>query len=81
MIWSPSLGDALVDVARSSLAESPSTALGASVRRFTRRSTISSFGGGVRLNAGGLPVEVVAVRALDGPAPGWSFDLGFRFGF
>jgi hypothetical protein len=81
MIWSPSLGDALVDAARSSLAESPSTALGASVRRFTRRSTISSFGGGVRLNAGGLPVEVVAVRALDGPAPGWSFDLGFRFGF
>ena len=45
------------------------------------RTFISSVGAGVRLNAGGLPVEVAAVRALDGPAPGWLFDLGFRVGF
>jgi outer membrane protein assembly factor BamA len=46
-----------------------------------RSNTISSFGGGVRLNAGGLPFEVVAIRALDGPAPRWQFDAGFRVGF
>jgi len=46
--------------------------------RFTR---ISSFGGGIRVNAGGLPFEVAAIRALDGPAPRWQFDLGFRVGF
>ncbi len=46
-----------------------------------RRSTISSIGAGVRLNAGGLPFEFAVVRALDGPAAGWSFDYGFRVGF
>ena len=45
------------------------------------RSMISSVGAGVRLNAGGLPFEFVAVRALDGPARGWTFDYGFRLGF
>jgi Tol biopolymer transport system component len=47
----------------------------------TRRHTISSIGVGVRMNAGGLPFEFAALRALDGPAPGWSLDFGFRTGF
>jgi Tol biopolymer transport system component len=47
----------------------------------TRRTRISSLGAGLRLNAGGLPFELLAVRALDGPAPGWSFDYGFRIAF
>jgi hypothetical protein len=47
----------------------------------TRQSTISSVGAGVRMNAGGLPFEIAAVRALDGPLPGWSLDFGFRTGF
>jgi Tol biopolymer transport system component len=42
---------------------------------------ISSFGGGVRVNALGFPVELAAIRALDGPRPRWHFDLGFRVGF
>jgi hypothetical protein len=42
---------------------------------------ISSIGAGVRLNAGGLPFEVAAIRALDGPRPGWQSDFGFRVGF
>ena len=42
---------------------------------------ISSFGGGVRVNALGFPVEIAAIRALDGPRPRWQFDLGFRVGF
>jgi outer membrane protein assembly factor BamA len=46
-----------------------------------RRSVISSVGAGVRVNAGGLPFEFVAVRALDGPRPEWTFDYGFRLGF
>lgn len=46
-----------------------------------RGSRISSLGAGVRVNAGGLPFELVAVRALDGPTPGWTFDYGFRLGF
>ena len=46
-----------------------------------RRSTISSIGAGLRLNAGGLPFEFAVVRALDGPVPGWSVDYGFRVGF
>jgi outer membrane protein assembly factor BamA len=46
-----------------------------------RRAMISSVGAGVRLNAGGLPLELAAVRALDGPARRWSFDIGFRVGF
>lgn len=45
------------------------------------RTGISSIGGGIRVNAGGLPLEVGAVRALDGPRPRWQFDLGFRIGF
>ena len=48
----------------------------------SRRSTgISSIGGGVRLNAGGLPFEVLAIRALDGPTRHWQYDFGFRVGF
>jgi len=42
---------------------------------------ISSIGAGIRLNAGGLPFEVAAIRALDGPRPGWQSDFGFRIGF
>ena len=45
------------------------------------RRVISSIGAGVRLNAGGLPVEFAVLRAMDGPAPGWTYDLGFRVGF
>jgi len=45
------------------------------------RTAISSVGAGLRMNAGGLPLEVGAVRALDGPRPRWLFDLGFRVGF
>jgi outer membrane protein assembly factor BamA len=47
----------------------------------SRRTGISSIGGGIRVNAGGLPLEVGGVRALDGPRPRWQFDLGFRVGF
>jgi outer membrane protein assembly factor BamA len=43
--------------------------------------TISSFGGGIRMNALGFPLELAAIRALDGPRPRWQFDLGFRVGF
>ena len=46
-----------------------------------RRTGISSIGGGIRVNAGGLPLELGAVRALDGPRPRWQFDFGFRVGF
>jgi len=42
---------------------------------------ISSLGGGVRVNAMGFPLELAAIRALDGPRPRWQFDLGFRVGF
>jgi Tol biopolymer transport system component len=42
---------------------------------------ISSIGGGIRLNAGGLPFEVAAIRSLDGPRPEWQSDFGFRVGF
>ena len=45
------------------------------------RTSISSIGAGLRMNAGGLPLEIGAVRALDGPRPRWQFDLGFRVGF
>ena len=45
------------------------------------RHSISSIGAGLRMNAGGLPLEIGAVRALDGPRPRWQFDLGFRVGF
>ena len=31
--------------------------------------TISSFGGGIRVNALGFPIELAAIRALDGPKP------------
>jgi len=47
----------------------------------SRQTRISAIGGGIRANAGGLPVEVGVVRALDGPRPRWQFDLGFRVGF
>jgi hypothetical protein len=46
-----------------------------------QRSFISSLGAGIRVNAGGLPAELAIIRALDGPAPGWQYDLGFRVGF
>jgi len=46
-----------------------------------RRTVVSSLGLGMRMNAGGLPFELAAVRALDGPSPGWSFDFAFRTGF
>ena len=46
-----------------------------------RSTTISSVGGGLRVNALGFPVEIAAIRALDGPRPRWQFDLGFRVGF
>jgi hypothetical protein len=49
--------------------------------RARRRNMISSLGAGIRINAGGLPFEFVAVRALDGPTPGWTVDYGFRLGF
>jgi hypothetical protein len=42
---------------------------------------VSSFGLGLRVNAFGFPLELVAVRAVDPPARGWSFDLSFRTGF
>ncbi|MBY0496850.1 MAG: BamA/TamA family outer membrane protein, partial [Cyanobacteria bacterium] len=42
---------------------------------------ISSIGGGVRVNAMGFPLELAAIRALDGPRPRWQFELGFRVGF
>jgi outer membrane protein assembly factor BamA len=43
---------------------------------------ITSIGGGVRVNAGGLPFEIAAIRALDDAArPGWQTDFGFRVGF
>jgi hypothetical protein len=43
--------------------------------------SISSFGGGVRVNAVGFPIELAAIRALDGPRPRWQFELGVRVGF
>jgi hypothetical protein len=46
-----------------------------------RAAVISSFGGGIRVNAAGFPLELAAIRALDGPRPRWQFDLGFRVGF
>jgi hypothetical protein len=45
------------------------------------RSLIGSVGGGVRINALGLPLEFAAVRALRPPAHGWSFDFSLRTGF
>jgi hypothetical protein len=45
------------------------------------RRLVSSFGMGVRLNAFGIPLELAAVRALDPPSRGWSFDFSFRSGF
>jgi hypothetical protein len=46
-----------------------------------RRTAISSFDGGLRLNAGCLSFEVAAVRALDGRLLRWLPDFGFRVGF
>jgi hypothetical protein len=45
------------------------------------RRLVRSFGLGVRLNAFGFPLELGAVRAVDPPSRGWSFDFGFRSGF
>ena len=42
---------------------------------------ISSFGAGIRANAAGFPIEIAAIRALDGPRARWQFDFGFRVGF
>jgi outer membrane protein assembly factor BamA len=49
--------------------------------RHKQTNGISSIGAGIRLNAGGLPFEIAAIRALDGPRPGWQSDFGFRVGF
>ena len=46
-----------------------------------RSTHISSVGGGFRVNAAGLPLEVAAIRSVDGPSPRWQFDIGFRVGF
>jgi hypothetical protein len=54
---------------------------GGMIRGEQQKTTISSFGGGVRVNALGFPVEIAAIRALDGPRPRWQFDFGFRVGF
>jgi Tol biopolymer transport system component len=54
---------------------------GGVIKGEARSTAISSFGGGVRVNAMGFPLEVAAIRALDGPRPRWQFDLGFRVGF
>jgi hypothetical protein len=54
---------------------------GGMIKGERRRTAISSFGGGVRLNAMGFPMELAAIRALDGPRPRWQFELGFRVGF
>jgi Tol biopolymer transport system component len=51
------------------------------IRSQSRTTSISSFGGGVRANVLGFPLEAAAIRALDGPRPRWQFDLGFRVGF
>jgi hypothetical protein len=45
------------------------------------RRLVSSFGGGIRVNAFGIPIEMAAVRALNAPARGWSFDFSVRPGF
>jgi Tol biopolymer transport system component len=57
----------------------PGMAFNVAPRR--RGNGISSIGAGIRLNAGGLPFEIAAIRALDGPRPGWQSDFGFRVGF
>lgn len=54
---------------------------GGMIHGAARSSAISSFGAGLRANAAGFPVEISAIRALDGPRPRWQFDLGFRVGF
>jgi outer membrane protein assembly factor BamA len=54
---------------------------GGMIKGEQRRTAISSFGGGVRINAMGFPLEIAAMRAVDGPRPRWQFDLGFRVGF
>ncbi len=58
-----------------------SGAQASSISRGTRINGISSIGAGIRTNAGGLPFEFAAIRALDGPQPGWQTDFGFRIGF
>jgi outer membrane protein assembly factor BamA len=45
------------------------------------RTFVSSVGAGVRVAALGLPFEFAAVRALNAPAAGWSFDFSVRPGF
>ena len=45
------------------------------------RRLVNSIGAGIRINAGGMPLEFAIVRAMDAPARGWSFDFGFRTGF
>jgi hypothetical protein len=46
-----------------------------------RSTSISSYGGGIRINAAGFPIELAAIRALDGPRPRWQFDFGLRVGY
>ena len=45
-------------------------------RSFERRRSSPIRSAGVRVNALGFPVELAAIRALDGPRPRWQFDLG-----
>jgi len=49
--------------------------------RAAARRLVSSFGIGARVSAFGLPIEFAAVRALDAPSRGWSFDFSLRRGF
>lgn len=51
------------------------------IRNSDRSTMISSVGGGVRVSAMGFPMEIAAIRALDGPRPRWKFDFGLRVGF
>jgi outer membrane protein assembly factor BamA len=51
------------------------------IRGGAATTSISSVGAGLRASALGFPVEIAAIRALDGPRPRWQFDFGFRIGF
>jgi hypothetical protein len=46
-----------------------------------QRHIVSSTGLGVRVNAFRFPVELAAIRGLEAPARGWSFDFSLRTGF
>jgi hypothetical protein len=46
-----------------------------------RRHMIGSAGAGVRASVFGWPLEAAAVRTVQGPNAGWSFDVSLRAGF